>query len=142
MEETKLPLADLEEQEESPPADTINEEQSLPAEDQDHRSTSPADTDDHEKIKSNADKVKEEQSLKEDDEAELQTYAELHGYLSCKTYPANSLKAMMTWWSVKHASHGTTIVVVDIQGKKRNGSAITVHQRQKGGSIDLLYRLT
>ena len=39
MEQTKLPLADLEEQKESPPADTISEEQSLPVEDQDHRST-------------------------------------------------------------------------------------------------------
>ena len=47
----------------------------------------------HEKIKSNADKVKEEQSLKEDDKAELQTYAELHGYLSCKTYPVGCTKA-------------------------------------------------
>ena len=56
MEQTKLTLADLEEQEESPPADTINEEQSLPAEDQDHRSTSPTDTDvdGHEKIRSSA----------------------------------------------------------------------------------------
>ena len=70
-----------------------NEEQSLPTEDQDHRSTSPTDTDDHEKIKSNADKVKEEQSLKEDDKAELQTYAELHGYLSGKTYPVGCTKA-------------------------------------------------
>ena len=77
----------------APSADTINEEQSLPAEDQDHRSTSPAHTDSHEKIRSNADKVKEKQSLKEDDEAELQTYAELHSHLSCKTYPVGSSKA-------------------------------------------------
>ena len=89
MEQTKLPLTDLEGQEESLPADTINEEQSLPAEDQDRRSTSPAHTDGHEKIRSNADKVKEQQSLKED---ELQTYAELHGYLSCKTYPCDLLQ--------------------------------------------------
>ena len=59
MEQTKLPLADIEEQEESPPFDTINEEQSLPAEQEE----SPT-----------ADTINKEQSLFAEDQDHRTTY--------------------------------------------------------------------